>query len=375
MKILNDPCAVEWVKNLNPQTAKTYLYGLNRFCEFTGKSPSVLIDEARTDYTARVEPWNLRHIKLIEGFVVSLNDGMANWTKKMHLKGVKSFYKIHKIPVVGLTHASIPSMPTESYLDTPVLKLEDVRRAVNLCGANRLLKALILTFLSSGQGQAEVEKLKGKHLKNVVNGIAVVNMTRGKTNTRYTFFIGTEALEAIKEYKPKIEDDEFVFTQIKNKKRPLYVPLVGAMFAAHAIKLGVPRGYFAPHRFRHFFKTQLTEVVDARYVEYWMGHKLSGVESNYFIGAGVEERMLQAYIKGLGYLTVFTDKETLQKQYDELKKQQGADGLKKMQEQMARLERAVIDSRSDMLRVIKEELGLSSEQIPDQLKIHAMLID
>lgn len=358
MKIQNDACAVEWLKNLNPQTAKTYIYGLDRFCKFTGKTPSVLIDEARADYTARVEPWNIRHIKLIESFVVSLNDGMANWTKKMHLKGIKSFYKIHKIPVVGLTYANIPSMPTEEYLDLPVLKLEDIRRAVNICGNNKLLKALILTFLSSGQGQAEIQKLKGRHLKNVVNGISIVNMTRGKTHTRYTFFIGEEALGAIKEYKPKIEDDEYVFTQRKDDTKQLYNPLVGAMFAVHAKKLGVPRGYFAPHRFRQYFKTQLTELIDSRYVEYWMGHKLGGVESNYFIGAGVEERMLKAYIKGLSYLTVYTDKETLQKKYDELKQQQGADGLKNMQEQMTRLENEVIK----LLRGEKHDL-------PDHIKI------
>ncbi len=47
------------------------------------------------------------------------------------------------------------------------------------------MKALILTFLSSGQGQAEILKLKGRHLKDIRNGVAVVNMTRGKTNTGF----------------------------------------------------------------------------------------------------------------------------------------------------------------------------------------------
>ncbi len=71
----------------------------------------------------------------------------------------------------------------------------------------------------------------------------------------------------------------------------------------------------------------------------------------------------------------FTHHETLQKKYDELKKEQRADGLKAMQEHIEKLERAVINSRSDMLRLIKEELGISSDKIPDQLKIMAMMID
>jgi len=271
------------------------------------------------------------------------------------LKAVKSFYKGHKIPVVGLTHASIPMMATETYLDTPVLRMEDIRKAVNLCGANKLLKALILTFLSSGQGQAEIHKLKGRHLINTVDGIAVVNMTRGKTNTRYTFFIGSEALQAIKEYKPELQDDDYVFTQVKNGK-PLNDNLVDSMFSRHAEKFGVPRAYFAPHRFRHFFKTQLTEVVDARYVEFWMGHKLGGVESNYFIGAGVEERMRSAYLKGVSYITVFTDKETLQKQYDELKKQQGADGLAQMQARIEEMEKKMIEDRIQMREEYRKDI-------------------
>ncbi len=57
----------------------------------------------------------------------------------------------------------------------------------------------------------EVRKLQGRHLKNIVRGVAVIGMTRGKTNRRYTFFLGAEALEAIREYKPELKDDEYIF--------------------------------------------------------------------------------------------------------------------------------------------------------------------
>ena len=73
-------------------------------------------------------------------------------------------------------------MATETYLDLPAMTIEDIRKAVQITGDNRMLKALILTFLSSGQEQAEIHKLKGKHIKNVVNDVAIVNMTRGKTS-------------------------------------------------------------------------------------------------------------------------------------------------------------------------------------------------
>lgn len=210
-------------------------------------------------------------------------------------------------------------MPSEEYLDTPLLKLTDIRRAVQNCGTNKMLKAIILLLLSSGQAQAEILKLKGKHLKNIVSDVAIVSMTRGKTNKRYTFFIGKEAQDAIREYKSEIRDEDYVFTQIMSPEKPLYNPLVGAMFSRHAEKLGMKRKYFAPHRFRHYFKTTLTNKVDFRFVEFWMGHKLSGVESSYFLGDGIVDEMLEAYIKIQTHLTVNTEPEILRQQYDELK--------------------------------------------------------
>ena len=337
-----------WINSLKPKTASTYRYGLIRFCEFTDKTPTTLIDEAKEDYINRVAPWEVRHVKAIDAFVASFNGDLANWTKLGMLKAIKHFYKFYKIPVFDLNKHNIPSMATEEYLDLPALKIEDIRKAVLGCGADdKLAKALILTFLSSGQGQAEIHKLHGKHLKNVVNGVAIVNMTRGKTKARYTFFIGQEALQAIKEYKPNLKDEELVFTQQSTGRteKGLSDNYIDSMFARHADKLKLPRKYFAPHRFRHFFKTSLTGLVDATFIEYWMGHKLKGVESNYFIGTAIQERMLDAYIKNLDKLTVFTEKEVLQKQYDELK---GKHDLYTQQ-----LEKELQDTKATLNRVVQ----------------------
>lgn len=280
--------------------------------------PSDLIKEAREDYINRVPPWELRNVRRIEAFLTFLktkNGDLTNNTKLNYVKSVKHFYQFNKIPI-NLNKIGITQRASERYLDIPPLKIEDIRNAVLSCGTNKFLKAFILTTLSSGQGQNEVRALKGKHLKNIVNGVAVVNMTRGKTQRRYFFFIGQEALDAIREYKPEIKDDEYVFTQ-KNKNKPLIANEINTYFSRHAKKLGLDRSYFAPHRFRHYFKTVLTGNMDTIFIEYLMGHKLSGVESNYFLGN--QPKMLEAYLKNQHLLTVFTPQEILQKQYDELK--------------------------------------------------------
>jgi integrase len=163
--------------------------------------------------------------------------------KLNYIKAVKHFYLFNKIPV-ALNKTGITQSVSERYLDIPRLKIEDVRRAVLSTGTNTFLKTYILTTLSSGQGQNEIRTLKGKHLKNVVNGVAVVNMSRSKINRRYFFFIGQEALDAIHEYKPNLKDDDFVFTK-KYSGRTLDASEVDTVFSRHANKLGFDRSYFA----------------------------------------------------------------------------------------------------------------------------------
>lgn len=354
--VKKDKCFIKWIESLSskPNTAAGYKYGVLRFCEFTGKNPSKLVKEAHNDYERRVPPWELRHVMQLEGFVQMLHKyPAANNTKLNWIHGVKNFYTYHKVPVTDVK-IKIPAGATEKYLDIPVLKIEDIRNAVLNCGTLKILKALILTLLSSGQAQAELRALQGRHLKNIVNGVAVVNMTRGKTHRRYTFFIGSEALAAIHEYKPELKDNEFIFThQDGTQIRPQGV---SNLVARHCKKIGLDRAYLAPQRFRHYFKSTLTGSMDSTFIEYLVGHKLPGVESHYFLGN--QEKMMEQYIKNQDLLTVFTKHEILQTKYDKLRNQQGADGLKKMQEQMTRLENEVIK----LLRGEKHDL-------PDHIKI------
>lgn len=342
-----DECFKKWYEVLTAQkksTAETYKYGVIQFAKQFNKSPQKLIEEARKDYENRVPPWEHKHIQKIEAFIhqMTINDQMASNTKINRLKAIKHFYSFYKIPVIGVKHTFLSS-PSETYQDIPLLKIEDIRKAIHATGTNKMLRALILTLLSSGQGQAEIRALKGKHLKTIVQNTAIVNMTRGKTNTRYTFFIGKEALEAIKEYKNIIKDDEFIFTQ-KDKD----IPFSPQDFDGHLVriceKIGLERGYFAPHRFRHFFKSTLSGNVDTTFIEYMMGHKLPGVESAYFKGT---EKILEQYLKNIHLLTVFEEKEVLQKELDDLKSKDRLEvetlkaQLDTTQKDMASMKRAV----------------------------------
>lgn len=356
---INDSTFQAWIEPLqvhNPSTAVTYKMGLIRFCEFTEKTPEQLLEEARQDYLNRVPPWELRHIKAIEAFILDLkktNDKSDN-TKLTWLKGIKRFYSDNKIPLIRIK-AGISSSPKERYVDLPILKPEDVRKGIEACGLDKMRRALILTLFSSGQGQAEIRRLKGRHLKNVINGVAVVNTYREKdiSKRRYTFFIGSEALAAIKEYKPELKDDEYVFTQ-KWGGKPLVEQEVVYYLNSIEEKCGFQKGYLKAHRVRHYFKSVLTGKMDYVFIEYIMGHKLRGVEGSYF--KGDDKTLLEAYLGNQQHLSIFTDHEILQHEYDNIKK-----------------ENEILKSKDNEIKGLKEQLGkvlsLLEESLPqDYLK-------
>jgi integrase len=325
-----------WLETLKQSTARPYKEGMKRYVEFTGLSPTELIEQARQDYIDRVPPWEIRSVKSVEDFIQHLKkQGLSNMSMLSYFSGVRNFYSFNKVPLPKIDNIGISATLTERYKEIDLIKLEDVRKFITTCGTDqKMLKALALCFLSSGQAQSEIQSLKGKHLNKIINGVAVIKMTRAKTNIDYVFFLGSEALAAIKEYKPLIGDEDFIFTQDDGKTK-LNVPYIDMLFSRHSNKLGYKRGYINPHRFRHYFKTALTGNMDTNYIEYLMGHKLRGVEDSYFIGTAAQDKILEAYTKNQDKLTVFTDAEVLQKQYDELKKQ--GLGNEALKEENARL--------------------------------------
>ena len=336
-RLMQDPSYKKWYESMTiaKNTLWTYSYGLELYSQFSGMSLSELVEEARTDYINKVAPWESKHINRFKEFVAYLKgmDGkLANGTKLLHAKGVRNFYSFH-LGVPFNIKIGIQQGATDEYLDLPVPKIEDVRKAVLNCGTDKMLKAMILTIFSSGQGQAEIRILKGKHLKEIVNGIAIVHMTREKMSgqtvkRRYTFFIGSEALAAIKEYKPNLKDEDYVFTQ-RGSDKPLSAQEVDRWFAIHAEKCGFDRAYFAPHRLgRHYFKTTLEGNMTHSFIEFIMGHKLPGAESHYLL---YKDKMLEEYVKCQHLLTIYTPQEKLQADYDKLKQSSGSVELLKNQ--------------------------------------------
>ena len=361
INIKDDPYFTAWIDSVKPITGKSYALGLAQFCEFVGKTPSELVKEAYEDYNNCLPPYELRHIKDLDLFQIHLRNSekYSNHTKLSRINGVKRFYKAHKISTADVNDHHIPGIVSERYLELPVLKREDVRKMVKYFERNKLMRAVILTAFSSGQAQDDIFSLKGRHIKDLVNGVAIIKRIRGKTNKNpYLFFIPPEALEAIHEYKPHIKDDEYIFTIGNGDK--MYAAYAGQYMLRMGSDLGWPQGYAGLHRVRHYWETKLTGRMDATFLEFILGHTVSGVKSSYFVGEKVQKEILAAYLENLHLLTVFTDRETLQKENEVLKTKQGGEmeEMKKnyemLQEQMTVMNEFLEKFGPEGLKVIEE---------------------
>ncbi len=156
--VINDATFKSWITALEQKkktTAHSYKYGLIYFSKFCNKLPNELLNEAKDDYINKVPPWDLRHVHNIERFATYLltNQEQSISSKLNYIKSVKHFYNHFKIPVIGVKH-NLSQGITEKYQNIPLLKIEDIRKAVLSCGSNLQAKAMILSLISSGQGNS-----------------------------------------------------------------------------------------------------------------------------------------------------------------------------------------------------------------------------
>ncbi len=316
-----DPCYNKWIEaqRVSKNSIYSYSYALQMFSEFTGLTPEQLVTEAREDAKQHLGTWEIRAIEHYEGFVTylkKLDGSLSDNYKHLLLQGVKNFYRFYKVPIIS--DFSISARITDRYRDIKNLKMEDIRKAVQMCGRNKMIRAMIICLVASGQGQAELRALKGYHLKNVINNVVVVRMARHRSKKEYFFFLNQEAVDAVHEYKKDLKDGDYIFTQVGSDK-PLSVQEFDAFMRRHAERCGLDPSYIAPHRIRHFWKNALQGYITQDFIEFLMGHRLVGSQDNYFEGNANLNKMIAEYIKHQDKITITLSEEKLQKAYDDLK--------------------------------------------------------
>lgn len=311
------------------------------YCEWLNKTPTELIDEADFE-TENIRLKKRRKINnyLIDFKALLRTKDIAPKTISAYYGAVLSFYRRNQV--------ELPDLPREGRVE-PLkenryfLKKEELLETLNVCDV--LERAIVLTGVSSGLSAEEVIELKIKEFKEGYDPkteITTLKLRRKKTDVDFITFLTPEASRAIwnylefrnKKLKNKnkrreiqlskqyvTSDDGYLF--IMQRIPPEYLETKNEelrKFNIHAIlnlyrkislkaKKNTPEGCWniiRSHNMRKFFNSTLKNAgADHDFVEYCMGHRLSGTKSAYYEGDPVKLR--EIYQKYIPYLTIQKD--------------------------------------------------------------------
>lgn len=248
----------------SPSTEKTYLHFLTKYSEYLKLNPDQIIEQRRT------------HLKASDEFTKRQDEeGLINWRNHLEKQGlarsstvtatniIKSFYNSNYVELKVKTPKSWPStirkVPTR----------EELKQMVEVCNKARD-KALILCLAQSGISSGDLELITYSMIKNELEkGVTPLHlsMERQKIKKRYDTFLGSNAIEALKQH---IEEKG-----ILGKQNCIFD--ISSRTAENIVKDTSKRAglkpHVTPHKLRSFFNTmlKLAGCPDAQ-VEYWMGH-------------------------------------------------------------------------------------------------------
>ncbi len=164
--VLEDEYVKIWFDEIEaePRTIENYSHALYLFCEFTGKTPKELIEEAESEIRAGI-PLRHRRIKrylpefgnwVQEDFKAKRGREIAPKTLKDRLAGVRSFYKAFEIEIPRnqkkINRAE--ALPENGEIPT----IEMVKEALTVASIRD--RAVVLSMLASGMGDSEILSVK-----------------------------------------------------------------------------------------------------------------------------------------------------------------------------------------------------------------------
>lgn len=335
---MNDfPIFINWINSfIRVSTKTTYASVLKMFCEWVGKTPAELIDEA--DFEQDNLKMRNRHLSIylnqFRDYLISQD--LAPYTIKTYLTAVKSFYQANYIEIpklklekpIGLSeNRNIPSK-------------EDIQEVLKVC--DPVEKAVLLIGVSSGLGAQEIVNLKIKDFKNgydPATEITTLKLRRIKENVDFVTFLSPETSRAVQEYirfrnrtvktenpkrtkqlqKQKVYTDHDNLLCVRNvpdsflekhddSLRKFTQKNLMRLYQSVAEKARKNTdkgnyGFIRSHNMRKYFNSALLNAgCDFFHVEYFMGHTLPSTQESYF--RATPDKLKEIYAKYIPYLTI-----------------------------------------------------------------------
>ncbi len=314
--VKKDDCYIDFIesRDIGNSTKRTYMHRITRYCNFLGKTPTELIEEAEDEQDSAIKTRKRRIKRYLIDYKKYLEDeGTTNTAVKINITTVKSFYRSLDIDVPSIKFKKQNS--NISLEET--ISIDLIKKIVDI--ANLRDKAIVLLMLSSGMGAAEVKNLtygdflrgileyielnKSNYfdieliydkLKNQNNLIGTWKIHRVKTGKPYYTFNSPESTDAILEYlserqrhniAPKSQEDPLFISDQKKKLSDM-----AFLYIFHRLndklKLGFRsknRRVFTSHQLRKFFTTTLySNGADKLVVDWFLGHSIHSTTESYF---------------------------------------------------------------------------------------------
>lgn len=336
-----------WMDSLNskagPHSTKyVWKHHLKRFCDWSGKTPDMLVEERKEHLKSDDERLKHQAEMQVKKFIKHLEQkGLSANTRRSYFMAIRNFYKRNYVEL-HFFRGDGPGNQTVMAGRRAASK-DDIAKMLEV--SNPRVRALILFIKDTGLAESDVVKLKMKDLPvKEVSEIFMLEapvrlvLNRQKTGRRTITFIGQESLKALKNTwrirergSPEIKIRRYGRYEVKGGVPPEQLTMESPLFrsygkflrtlkgkssvahlSAHAVSVIIRKAAiladvwspgFSAHALRRFFQTSLeTSGMNPNWIKKMMGHTLGGSEAPY--SQPEIEMLRQAYQKSYAHLAV-----------------------------------------------------------------------
>jgi site-specific recombinase XerD len=316
-------------------TRNNYLIAIQHYVDFLRKTPTELLDIAVDDESKhKAKRETIRYLTNFKNHLKKTisphtNKPYSEYSIKGYVDGVRSFYICNDI-ILPKERRSVAVKPTDESQIIPII--DEIKQCASDLKSGSLEKAFFLGQVSSGLSNIDMCNLTVKDFidgYDELTGITVLDMRkkgRAKTGVEYITCFSKEATDAIYDYLDKRNED--IITESENSKLASLAKKVLSNDNYLFIKQKIPRSYtdkssddfqneeirkmtndnveylykriaksidmpemekytltyIRGHSMRKFFSSYLkSNGVDWSFVDYLIGHKMKGSETEYTI--------------------------------------------------------------------------------------------
>lgn len=293
--------ALSYLALKKKSTANTYKTHLERFLRWyksqhgDDKGFEHLLD--RMDENQTLPRRDRKHVAeavMVEYINYLMNERerpLANYTIRTNFTAIQNFLKSLSYEMSSLWVGNLPPATAKKENGKQRWTLEQIKEFVDKAPSYRD-KASILVMFQSGMAVNELRSLNyGDVEAQLKKGELpiLIEMMREKTGVEYRTCLGADAVAYLKVYlktRKNLKYESPLFTKIGSEDRVTGTALQGRFreIAAELSFITLKKDSLnpaRPHSMRSAFRSRLANKADETFVNYMMGHKLSGTDAAY----------------------------------------------------------------------------------------------